>query len=102
LIPLHREDRELTRLLFSRVIDRAALLAAVNISAAVLKSEGGKSPRHPVCVNVDGSTYYKTLGFQSRAEKYLRRILPPRGISYRLIRVGDSPLIGAAVAGLTR
>ena len=101
LLHLSGEDDELTRLLFRTVIDRAALLAAINISAAILKSEGGRSPLQPVCVNVDGSTYYKTQGFRSRAEEYLRRILIPRGVSYRLIQVDDSPLIGAAVAGLT-
>ncbi len=99
---LPREDKERARRLFGAVIDRAALLAAVNISAAVLKSGGGTSPRYSVCVNVDGSTYYKTEGLRPRAEDYLRRILLPKGISYRLIRVDDSPLIGAAVAGLTR
>jgi hexokinase len=98
---LPSEDRELARRLFGAVINRAALFAAVNISAAVLKSGGGRSPLHPVCVNVDGSTYYKTEGLRPRAEEYLRHILLSKGISYRLIRVDDSPLIGAAVAGLT-
>ncbi|MFZ2053045.1 MAG: hypothetical protein WAU81_02500 [Candidatus Aminicenantales bacterium] len=95
------KDKELIRRLFGAVIERAALFAAINISAAVLKSGGGKSPLHPVCVNVDGSTYYKTLGLQSRTEEYLRRILVPKDVTCRLIRVDDSPLIGAAVAGLT-
>jgi hexokinase len=93
------EDREVVDRLFTAVIERASLLAAINISAAVLKSEGGK--RRPVCVNVDGSTFYKTMGLRPQAEESLRRILTPRGLSYRLIRVDDSPLIGAAVAGLT-
>jgi hexokinase len=93
------EDKEVVDRLFTAVIERASLLAAINISAAVLKSEGGK--RRPVCVNVDGSTFYKTMGLKPQAEEYLRRILTPRGLSYRLIRVDDSPLIGAAVAGLT-
>ncbi len=95
------EDKTIVLRLFTAIIERAAVLAAINISAAVLKSGGGMSPQHPVCVNVDGSTYYKTAGFQPRTEDYLRRILAPRNISCHLIHVDDSPLIGAAVAGLT-
>ncbi len=93
------DDKGIVFRLFTAVIERASLLAAINISAAVLKSEGGK--RRPVCVNVDGSTFYKTLGLRPQAEEYLRRILTPRDLLYHLIHVVDSPLIGAAVAGLT-
>ncbi len=102
LDPLPGEDKELILRLFSGVVERAALLAAINISAAVLKSGGGKSPLHPVCVNAEGSTFYKTKDFRFRVEEHLRKILGPRDIFYELIRVDDSPLIGAAVAGLTR
>jgi hexokinase len=101
LSSLPDEARGLVRSLFAAVIERAALLTAINISAAVLKSGGGRSPRRPVCINVDGSTYYKTIGLRPRTEDYLGRILTPRNISWQLIRVEDSPLIGAAVAGLT-
>jgi hexokinase len=97
---LAEEDMETALHLFTAVIERAALLAAINISAAVLKSGGGTSPLHPVCVNADGSTFYKTKGFLSRVEEHLRRILGARGVYYDIIRVDDSPLIGAAVAGL--
>jgi hexokinase len=96
---LSEEDKEIVLRLFTSVIERAALLAAINISAAVVKSGGGKL--RPVCVNVDGSTFYKTLGLRPRAKEHLRRILSPKRLSYQLIRVDDSPLIGAAVAGLT-
>lgn len=99
---LSDEDKETALRLFAAVVERAALLAAVNISAAVLKSGGGTSPLHPVCVNADGSTFYKTKDFRFRVEEHLHRILGARQIFYEVIRVDDSPLIGAAVAGLTR
>jgi hexokinase len=53
-------------------------------------------------VNADGSTFYKTKDFRFQVEEHLRDILGPRNIYYEIIRVDDSPLIGAAVAGLTR
>jgi hexokinase len=95
-------DRETAGFLISGVIARAALFAAVNIAAAVLKSGAGRSPVRPVCVNIDGSTYYKTRGLQPQAERHLRDILGGRGVHFKPVRVPDSPLIGAAVAGLTR
>jgi hexokinase len=94
------EDAALIRHLCSAICERAALCAALNISAAILKSAGGKSSSCPVCVNIDGSVYHKIRGFSRMAEGYLEKILGPRHVSYELIRVDDSPLIGAAVAGL--
>jgi len=67
----------------------------------VLKTGHGRSPLHPVCVTVDGSTYYKTTALRSRVEEHVRRILGERGVHAELVRVDDAPLIGAAVAGLT-
>ena len=94
------EDKELVQYLCSAVCERAALFAALNVSATIVKSTGGKSSLHPACVNIDGSVYYKIKGFSRMVEGYLDEILGPKHVSYELIHVDDSPLIGAAVAGL--
>ncbi len=94
-------DKETACHLFRAIVERSALLAAVNISAAVLRSNGGSNPLHPVCVNVDGSTFYKTYRFESLAQEHLRKLLGSRGVFYELIHVDEAPLIGAAIAGLT-
>lgn len=94
-------DKETACLLFRAIVERSALLAATNISAAVLRSNGGSSPLHPVCVNVDGSTFYKTYRFESLVEEHLRKLLGSRDVFYELIHVDEAPLIGAAIAGLT-
>lgn len=98
------EDRIAIQAIAGAVYKRAAALSAVNMAAAILLSGGGCNPLAPVCVNVDGSTYYKTrcVEFRSRIEAALRALLEPRGINYRLICIPDSPVIGTAVAGLTR
>jgi len=95
-------DRELVKALCTPVYERAAVLAAVNIASAVIKTGAGDDPEHPVCVNVDGSTYYRTLtaDFQQRVQSELRTLLDKRSLCYELVRVDDSPVIGAAVAGL--
>ena len=95
-------DREAVARLCTPVYARAAVLTAVNLASAILKTGEGKDPARPVCVNVDGSTYYRTLtaDFQNLVQRELKALLAPRGIAYELIKVDESPVIGAAVAGL--
>jgi len=96
------EDQELVVRLCTPVYERAAVLTAVNIASAILKTGEGKDPERPVCVNVDGSTYHRTrtAQFRNLVQSELQLLLKPRGIAYELIRVDESPVIGAAVAGL--
>ncbi len=96
------KDHEAVRQLCTPVYARAAVLAAINLASAILRTGEGGDPERPVCVNVDGSTYYRTLtaDFRRRVQRELRALLKPRGVAYELIRVDDSPVIGAAVAGL--
>lgn len=94
-------DRGIMKTVFSAVVDRAALLTAVNICAAVVKSGCGQEAEHPVCINIDGSTYYKTYGLAEKAQRYLSDMLKQRGLHIRCIQVDDAPVVGAAIAGLT-
>ncbi len=94
-------DRNFMRTVFDGVVDRAALLTAVNISAAVIKSGAGQDAEAPVCVNIDGSTYYKTTGMPEKVQAYLAEILGARGLHITCIHVDDAPVAGAAIAGLT-
>ena len=95
-------DKEAVVKLCTPVYERAAVLTAVNIASAILKTGAGQDPARPVCVNVDGSTYHRTrtAQFRNRVQSELQQMLKPRGIAYELIRVDESPVIGAAVAGL--
>lgn len=103
-LDLTDDDRRTIQAIGEAVYTRAAILSAVNVAAGVIRSGGGKDPLAPVCVNIDGSTYYRTrtAEFKSRTEEVVRALLEPRGISYRAVNIPDSPVIGAAVAGLTR
>lgn len=95
------DDALIIKGILEGIYERSSKLTAINISAAVLKSGAGLDAARPVCVNIDGSTYYKSVGFRGMVEGYLSRILGGRGINYELVRVDEAPLIGAAVAGLT-
>lgn len=94
-------DREIIKSVFSGVVDRAAFLTAINIIVAVVKCGKGQDSRHPVCVNIDGSTYYKTYQLAEKVQAYLKPMLAVRGLHIRCIQVDDAPILGAAIAGLT-
>ena len=98
-VNLSESDRDRIRAIVSAVIERAAKFAAINVTAAVVKAVGGSIDR-PVCINIDGTTYYKVAGLRERIEKYLREMLGGRNIEYVLTHVERAPMIGAAVAGL--
>ncbi len=102
-LPLTDDDRRSAITLCTPLYARAALFTAVNIAAAVIKTGAGRDPLHPVCITVDGSTFYRTLtaSLKSRVEEHLRRILGGHGIFYQLLHVDEAPVIGAAVAGLS-
>lgn len=89
-------------LIIDAIIARAAKLTAVNLSAAVIKSRKGNNPRYPVCINADGTTYYKTENLSRYTEYYLYSYLQRKRHRYtRIVHIADSPLLGAAVAGLS-
>jgi len=94
-------DRETMKTVFMAVVDRAALLTAANIAAAVVKSGKGTDPQRPVCVNIDGSTYYKTYQLADKVQAHLKALLGTRGLHIRCVQVDDAPVVGAAIAGLT-
>ena len=96
------EDNPFLDPAFNEPDQGAAVLAAVNIAAAVIQTGEGHNPARPVCVNIDGSTYHRTRTgqFRNRVQEELVDMLGSRGIAYELIRVDESPVIGAAVAGL--
>lgn len=83
---------------------RAAHFAAINMSAAVIHAARATGKKGCVCINVDGSTFHKTkaIPFRATVEAHMKRLLAPHGLTYRIIHVDDAPMLGAAVAALTR
>jgi hexokinase len=95
------EDAQCAYHLLDGVIQRAAKLTAVNLSATILKTDSGTDPRRPVCVNADGTTYYKTHRLKEYTQWYLHEFLESeRGRYCRFVHIENSPVLGAAAAGL--
>lgn len=101
-IATEHSDRVILIGLIERMVERAAVLTAINLSSAVLKSDRGKDPSRPVCIVAEGTTFYKLRDFQSIVESYLQKYLVEhKERFYEIIGVEDATLIGAAIAGLT-
>lgn len=93
-------DLEVIYLIVLKLVERAAKLTSVNIAATVLKMNLGQNPLHPVCVNVDGSTYFKLYGFQAKCEAFVREILDQKGVHFIVTNTENAPVIGTAIAGV--
>lgn len=89
-------DGELIRAVFAAVVARSAHLSAVNLAVAAIRN--GTSP---VCINLDGSTFFKTFQLRDQAEAELQRLLEQAGVDYFCVHIDDAPVIGAAIAALS-
>jgi len=96
------EDKKGLLDLLGALVERAAILVASTISAVVLKTGKGTDPGAPVCVTVDGTTYWELASFHQRVQSYLRGFLAgDRQRAWEITSVSDAPLLGAAIAALT-
>jgi hexokinase len=82
------------------LLERAAKLCAVNMSAALLQSECTGPEDAPACITVDGSTFYRLRSYRERITRWVDRILGDR-LRYEVTSVESAALIGAAVGGIT-
>ena len=90
------EDGELIRAVFNAVVTRAAHLSAVNLAVAAIRN--GTSP---VCINLEGSTFFMTYQLRQQAEAELKKLLGEAGVDYFCVHVADAPVTGAAIAALS-
>ena len=95
------EDAVALYKILKAIIERAGKLTAINLSAAVLRSGAGMNPRYPVVINADGTTFYKTEFLEFYTRLYLDEILEKKhGRYFEIVRIDNSPTLGAAIAGL--
>ncbi|HET6450742.1 MAG TPA: hexokinase family protein, partial [Spirochaetia bacterium] len=97
-----RTDARGLYLLCDTIVERAAAMVAVNLSATVLKTGRGKDPRYPVCITADGTTFWQLRTFAERVQSWMRRLMAGSlSRAWEIAAVDDAPLRGAAIAALT-
>ncbi|MDI3480558.1 MAG: hexokinase [Tepidanaerobacteraceae bacterium] len=83
------------------VMERAAKLAAINLSSIILKTGKGKNPCKPVCITAEGTTFYKFKMFKSKLEYYIKIFLNDNKQAYcEFVKAENATLVGAAIAAL--
>ncbi|MEL7563504.1 MAG: hypothetical protein AAGU27_01265 [Dehalobacterium sp.] len=97
-----RQDRISVYWIIDGILERAALLTAINLAALILKTEKGFDPCRPVSIAVEGTTFFALKGLRGKIEYYLKKYLGAEmGLNFEFVGVEHSSLIGAAIAGLT-
>lgn len=95
------EDCQVLYYLIDGLMERAARLVAFNLAAVMLKTGKGGNPCRPVCVTMDGSTYYKSKLCKDKLCVYTKSFLNEElGLYCEFIKAENPNLIGAAIAGL--
>jgi hexokinase len=100
-----RVESESDRLIIYQIIDaffeRAAKLVAINLASIMLKTGTGKNPCLPVCVAVEGTTFYKSKLFKGKLDYYVKKYLNDKlGIYCEFVKADNATLSGTAIAGL--
>lgn len=95
------EDCQTLYYLIDGLMERAARFVAFNLAAVMLKTGKGANPCRPVCVTMDGSTYYKSKLCKDKLSAYTKSFLNEElGLYCEFIKAENPNLIGAAIAGL--
>jgi len=95
------DDRQMIYYLIDAVFERAARMVAVNLAAVIHQSGKGTNPCAPVLITAEGTTFYKAKLFRCKLDYYVRTFLNDQlGLFCEFIKVDNSTIIGAAIAGL--
>lgn len=99
------DERQKVYYLIDALMQRAAMVCAVVVAAATLRTDTGFSPLNPLALVIDGSSYYNYHQFANRFHIFLEKILAQSNEQKRFIEcisMDNAPIIGAAVAALTQ
>lgn len=95
------DDRDMLYGIIDASFERAARMVCVNIGAIMLHTGTGKDKAKPVCVSAEGTTFYKSVLFRPKLDKYVKEFINGKlGLYCEFVKAEDATLIGSAVAGL--
>lgn len=104
----NENDKNTIRFLINAVIERAALLSALQLFAISKKiyldlnqskvQAASRAPMLHIDISIEGSTYYQLSGYQEKITNTLHSLMQQQGISYQLLQTKHASLLGAAIA----
>ncbi len=90
-------DQHLLQAILFRMVDRAALLTAISLTATIQRV-CKLHQSQTVGIYAEGSTLFKLPGLRVAIEVYLEDFLGPAGMKARIVPGSDPSLCGAAMA----
>ncbi|MBF7096171.1 hexokinase family protein [Alkalibacter mobilis] len=94
------EDRRFAHEVIKNLLERSARYIAASICAILMKTGKGKNPHKPVCLIVEGTTFYASSKYQKIFDNYLKMIKDEFGFHVKRVKVENGALIGAAFSTL--
>lgn len=95
------QDRTSLYYLIDALIERAAKLVLINLASVMIMTGTGKNPCRPVCITVEGSTFYNSKLFQGKLAYYIKKYLnDERRLYCEIVKAENATLIGTAIAAL--
>lgn len=94
-------DRMVLYHIINAFIERAAMLAAANLTAIIRKTRTGLNPCRPVCIVAEGTTFDRLRLFKEKLNHYVGYRNQKEGLYCDVLQVENSTMIGTAIAGLT-
>jgi len=96
------DDRQYMFHMIDCLMERSAKLAAINLSATVVKTGKAIKPFAPVCITAEGSAFYRSKLMKPKVEYYLKNYLnETMGLYYEFVKSDNPTIIGTAIAGLS-
>lgn len=95
------DDRDTVYEIVDASFERAARMVCVNFAGIMSHLGAGKDASRPVCISAEGTTFYKSVLFRPKLDRYVAEFINGTlGLHCEFIKVEDATLIGSAVAGL--
>lgn len=96
------EDALAVYQLVDALIERAAMMAVMNLTAIMRYTETGRDPLKPVCVAIEGTTFMKNEAFRQKIRAHLIHYTErQRGYYCRVMNTEEANLVGSAMAAMT-
>lgn len=93
------EDAQALYALVDALLERAAMLAVMNLTAIMRFTQSGTDPLRPVCVAIEGTTFAKNEAFRQKIHAYLIEYTQKvRGYYCRIFSTEDANMVGSAIA----
>lgn len=81
--------------------ERSARMTAVNFAAILCQTDRGSDPDRPICITAEGTTFFKSVLFRPKLDRYIREWINGSLGRYCIIQKAENATIyGSAVAAL--